>query len=105
MTRLAVGGLLAFGFDADESHLLIVSHNGRVVYRTADWVRVARKSETGEPWEESGSGDDGQAGAAGIGPLVGVRVPVTLFGTGELRVASPSGRFALRCTAQAIEIE
>ncbi len=99
-TVIKVGGLLAVGFDAAEELLLVVTHNGRAVYRVSDGSRVARNASTGDPWDGEAEDD----GAAGIGPLAGVRVPVTLFGGGELRLASPSGRFRLVCTAERIDV-
>lgn len=99
-TVIKVGGLLAVGFDAAEELLLVVTHNGRAVYRVSDGSRVARSAATGDPWD----GEAEEDGAAGIGPLQGVRVPVKIFGGGELRFVSPSGRYAVRCTAQEVEI-
>ena len=100
--KLPTSGLIAVGFDATESYLLIVSHNGRVVYRTADWSRAARNAEPSDPTDRA---DPNQMPAVlGIGPLARQHIPVTLFVGSEVRLASPSGRYTLRCTASGVEV-
>lgn len=85
MTRhLHIGGLVAAGFDPTGAYLLTVSHDGRGVFRTDTWERVAR---------DSAISYSDCALAIGIGPIAGLSVPVTEidYDTGELRFCSPDG--------------
>lgn len=94
---LFVGGLVAVGFDASEQYLLAVSHSGRGVFRTADWVRVARDSTLAYP--ENGI-------AVGIGPIRGMTIPVTeLDSDHDVFLKSPSGLITLHCASDGIAVE
>ena len=81
--HIAIGGLVAAGFDTSAAYMLVVSHAGRGVFSTATWDRVARDHTVVYP-------DDGHV--IGIGPLDGVRIPVKElnYDTGELRFANSS---------------
>ncbi len=86
MTKhIAIGGMIAAGFDSTGAYLLTLSHSGRGVFSTTSWERVARDHSPVYP--EAGR-------AAGIGPLEGVSIPVTEmnYDTDELRFSSPDGR-------------
>lgn len=65
MKYIAVGGLIAAGFDASGRYLLVVSHAGRGVFSTDSWERVARNSEVCYP-------KDGFS--VGIGPIDGISI-------------------------------
>ena len=85
MTKyLHIGGLVAAGFDPTGAYLLTVSHDGRGVFATASWERVARDSTLAYP-------KDGHA--IGIGPIEGLSIPITEinYDTGELRFSNPDG--------------
>jgi hypothetical protein len=84
MKHLHIGGLVAAGFDPSGKYLLTVSHDGRGVFSTATWERVARDPAFAYP-------TDGQA--VGIGPIEGLSIPVTEmdYDTGDLRFSSPDG--------------
>ncbi len=96
-THLHVGGLVAVGFDTSEQYLLTISHSGRGVFRTADWVRVARDSTLAYP--ENGI-------AVGIGPIHGMTIPVTeLDSDHDISIKSPSGLVTLRCASDGIVVQ
>lgn len=84
--HLFVGGLVAAGFDPFGQYLLTVSHAGRGVFSIASWQHVARDSELAYP--ENGH-------AVGIGPIVGMVVPVSElnYDTGQLNFTSPDGKY------------
>ncbi|NMG68161.1 hypothetical protein GPA19_24845 [Azoarcus indigens] len=86
-THLFVGGLVAAGFDPSGQYLLTVSHAGRGVFSIGSWQRVARDTELAYP-------EDGHA--LGIGPMEGVMIPVSElnYDTGQLRFASPDGKYS-----------
>ncbi len=83
-THIAIGGLVAAGFDATGQYLLVVSHAGRGVFAASTWQRIARDSAVVYP-----EGDI----AAGIGPIAGeeIRIKELDYDTGELRFSSPDG--------------
>jgi|GEM_PF-2034355 len=62
-----VDGLVAYGFDDNQSYLLAISHSGRFVFSTSTWQQLARDDQPVSP-------KDGYAD--GIGPLAGQRVRV-----------------------------
>jgi len=82
--HLHIGGLVAAGFDPAGAYLLTVSHDGRGVFSTDTWERVARDSALAYP-------TDGRA--VGIGPIEGLSIPITEidYDTGDLRFSSPDG--------------
>ena len=83
---LPIGGLVAVGFDPTEKYLLAISHNGRGVFSTKTWERIARNPELAYP--ENGIG-------IGIGPISGARIPVVEMywdDESERKVESLSGR-------------
>jgi hypothetical protein len=82
--HLHIGGLVAAGFDSAGAFMLTVSHSGRGIYSTSTWERLARDESLAYP--EGGH-------AFGIGPLHGVRIPVTEvdYDTGILRFSSLDG--------------
>lgn len=85
MTKhIAVGGLVAAGFDITEQYLLVVSHAGRGVFSTESWDRIARSSEVAYP--ENGI-------SIGIGPITGVRIYTKEinYESGELSLSNASG--------------
>ena len=84
--HLFVGGLVAAGFDPTGKFLLTVSHAGRGVFTVGSWERVARDSELAYP--EAGM-------AVGIGPIEGIRIPVTemAYPANNLHFHSPDGRY------------
>jgi hypothetical protein len=85
MTKhLFVGGLVAAGFDPTGRFLLTVSHAGRGVFAVDTWERVARDPQLAYP--EGGI-------AVGIGPIEGIRVPVTeiAYPANNLHFNSPDG--------------
>ncbi|MEP6669952.1 MAG: hypothetical protein ABJF10_12410 [Chthoniobacter sp.] len=81
---LHIGGLVAAGFDPTGAYLLTVSHDGRGVFSTDTWERVARDSALAYPVNGC---------AVGIGPIDGLSIPITEidYGTGGLRFSSPDG--------------
>jgi hypothetical protein len=83
-THIAIGGLVAAGFDATGQYLLLVSHAGRGVFSVGTWERVARDSTVVYP--------DGDV-AVGIGPIAGEKISIKEldYDTGELRFCSPDG--------------
>jgi len=95
---LNIGGLIAVGFDPTERYMLAVSHNGRGVFRTDLWERVARDYQPAYP-------SDGHS--IGIGPIDGMRIPVTEMywdNFSERIIESPTGRFTIRCESPGIEL-
>ncbi|XVJ60295.1 MAG: hypothetical protein HEQ23_13220 [Tepidisphaera sp.] len=92
---LHIGGVVAIGFDASEEHMLVVSHAGRGMFTTRDWVRVARDYEVVYP--------DGDV-SMGIGPLDGQKVAVQPV-ENDTRVTSPSARIVLFYDSGTVEIE
>ncbi len=85
MTKhLHIGGLVAAGFDPTGAYLLTVSHDGRGVFSTDTWERIARDSALAYP-------TDGRA--FGIGPIEGLSISISEinYDTGELRLSSPDG--------------
>lgn len=94
---LHVGGVVAVGFDPTGEYLLVITHNGRGVFSTRDWVRVARNTEPAYPSRGAG---------VGIGPIADQVVPVTEmnYETGEMQVVSPDGRFVLDCESSGIAV-
>ena len=94
---LHIGGIVAVGFDATGSYLLVISHSGRGVFSTRTWERVARSTELAYPVGGVG---------VGIGPVEGQAIPVTEmdYDTGEIRVVGPEGRFVLECESGGIAV-
>lgn len=95
---LHIGGLIAVGFDPSEQYMLAVSHNGRGVFRTESWERVARDYALAYP-------SDGHS--IGIGPIDGAIIPVSEMcwdTVSERIITSPTGRFTLRCESSGIEL-
>lgn len=84
---LFIGGLVSAGFDSTGAFLLAVSHDGRGVFLTSTWERVARDETVIYP-------EDGIV--PGIGPLEGIPVPVKEidYETGVLQFSSPDGRLS-----------
>ena len=97
-TYLAIGGLVAAGFDASGSYLLALTHSGRGVFSTSTWKRVARDFTLAYP--EAGTG-------IGIGPIVGQTIPVTEmdFQKGVMRLTSTDGKITLDCESSGISVE
>jgi len=85
---LHVGGLVAMGFDPSGRYLLAVSHNGRGVFDTSTWERVARDDSLAYP---------AHGIAIGIGPIDGQEIQVVgvNFDTGTLDLESPGGDYLL----------
>lgn len=85
---LHVGGLVALGFDPSGRYLLAVSHNGRGVFDTSSWERVARDDSLAYPVNGI---------AIGIGPIDGQQIPVAgvNFETGTLDLESPGRDYSL----------
>jgi hypothetical protein len=95
---LHIGGLIAVGFDPTEEYLLAISHNGRGVFLTKTWERIARNPELAYP--ENGIG-------IGIGPIDGARIPVVEMywdDESEREVGSPSGKIQLLCESSGIRV-
>ena len=82
--QIAIGGMIAGGFDSSGQYLLTVSHSGRGVFDTETWRRVARDPQSIYP--EKGAID-------GIGPLAGMKIPIheMNYDTETLAFASPDG--------------
>ena len=71
------------GLDETEQYLLVVSHSGRGLFRTSDWIRIGRDYEIIYPEEGA---------IEGIGPLASRPVEVReRSGEAEVRIAL-SGR-------------
>lgn len=87
-TQIAIGGLVAAGFDASGRFLLVVSHAGRGVFDVGSWERVARDSSVVYP--EGGV-------SVGIGPIDGEKIRVQLLDpkTDGLSFTSADGKLAL----------
>jgi hypothetical protein len=83
--HLNIGGLVAAGLDPTGKYLLAVSHSGRGVFSTATWERLARNSHLAYPQNRF---------AVGIGPIDGLRIPVTEidYTTGQPQFSSPDGK-------------
>jgi hypothetical protein len=94
---LHVGGCVAAGFDATGEYLMAISHNGRGVFSTKSWKRVARDYDLGYP--KNGVG-------IGIGPIDGQCIPVTEidYSTGVLLLTSPDGKIHLRYEEGVIDV-
>ena len=95
--HLHVGGVVAMGFDPNGNFLLVISHNGRGVFSTRTWERVARDTRLAYP--ENGIG-------IGIGPIVDQQIPMNEldFTTEELRLQSQDGRIQLFYAEGTIEV-
>jgi hypothetical protein len=83
----AVGGLTEVGYADDTDLLLVVSGNGRGVFDARTGVRVAREPEG----EDDGWYDPVRLTAAGVGPLVGVKVRLAGLHGGGLPVTTADG--------------
>lgn len=94
---LHIGGVVAVGFDASGSYLLVITHSGRGVFSTRTWERVARDTDLAYPVGGVG---------VGIGPIDGESIPVTEmnYDRGEMRVVDPCGRFVLECESSGIAV-
>ena len=95
---LHIGGLIGVGFGPDETYMLAISHNGRGVFCTTTWERVAR--DYGDAYPENGYG-------IGIGPIDGLAIPVIEMyweSFSEQQIVSPSGRIRLRCASDGIAV-
>ena len=80
---LHIGGLVTAGFDQSGRFLLTVSHDGRGVFDTSSWERVARDRNLAYP--ENGY-------AIGIGPISDLRIPVAeRKDSAELEFRCPDG--------------
>ena len=88
MRYLHVGGLVAMGFDPSGQYLLTISHDGRGVFSTRSWERLAR--DPAKAYPEGGR-------VLGIGPIAGVSISVTEknYDTEELALTSADGRMSL----------
>jgi hypothetical protein len=97
-TYLAIGGLVAAGFDVTGNYLLTVTHSGCGVFSTTTWKRVARDYAVVYP--EVGT-------SIGIGPVDGQTIPVTEmdFEKGAVRLTSSDGRIVLTCESSGIGVE
>lgn len=85
--NIAIGGLVAAGFDPTSRFLLTVTHSGRGVFLMPTWERVARDYELAYP--EGGN-------AIGIGPIAGMVIPVVEFDSDhDAILISPDGRITL----------
>ena len=84
--HLFVGGLVAAGFDPAGKFLLTISHAGRGLFTVGGWERVARDSQLAYP--EGGV-------AIGIGPIEGMRIPVSemVYPANTLLFSSPDGSY------------
>lgn len=94
---LHIGGLFAAGFDVTGEYLLVISHNGRGVFSTRTWERVARDTTPAYP---------GEARGIGIGPISGQAIPLTEtdFAIERFIVKSPDGRIQLDCESNGIAV-
>jgi hypothetical protein len=95
---IAIGGLVAAGFDSSGAYLLTVSHSGRGVFATATWERVARDYDLSYP-------ADGVS--TGIGPIDGQAIPVTEmdFQKGSTRLTTADGKMTINCESSGISVE
>lgn len=94
---LFIGGLVAMGFDKTGNYLLTISHDGRGLFSTHDWERVARDRSPSYPVEGLGRG---------VGPVEGESIPIKEkdYDTEFLRVRTPDGKWELSYFEGAIEI-
>jgi hypothetical protein len=85
---LHVGGLVAMGFDSTGRYVLAISHNGRGVFDSTTWKRVARDDAKAYPVRGVG---------IGIGPIDGEHVPVKEidYQSGVVNLRSPTLEFEL----------
>jgi len=76
------------GFDQTGRYLLTISHNGRGVFDSVTWKRVARDDAKAYPIKGFG---------IGIGPVDGDKIPVAEvdYDTGILEIKCPTGSFGL----------
>lgn len=97
VTFLHVGGCIAAGFDPTLGYLLTISHDGRGVFCTKSWKRIARDYDLAYPKDGIG---------IGIGPIQQQAITVTEidYATGSLSLASPDGQIQLRYSEGAIEV-
>ena len=97
-TYLFLGGLVAVGFDASGSYLLVISHSGRGVFSTRTWEKVARDPELAYPADGLG---------IGIGPIEGEMIPVVEFDSSSaiVHIRSTDGRVVLSCESSGIAVE
>jgi hypothetical protein len=95
---IAIGGLVAAGFDSSGAYLLTVTHSGRGVFATATWERVARDYDLSYP-------TDGMT--TGIGPIDGQAIPVTEmdFQKGSMRLTTSNGKMTINCESSGILVE
>ncbi len=70
---LHIGGLVAAGFDPSGRFLLTVSHDGRGVYDTNNWERVARDYDLAYP--ENGYAIGIDLSQVYVFPLQSVKIP------------------------------
>jgi hypothetical protein len=77
------------GFDQTGRYLLAISHNGRGLFDSATWKRVARNDAKAYPIQGIG---------IGIGPVEGERIKVAEidYDTGVLELEWPTGGLNLR---------
>jgi hypothetical protein len=97
MRHLHVGGVIALGFDSSGEYLLLISHNGRGVFSTRTWDRVARDYAIAYP--EGGIG-------LGIGPLAGLEIPVTEmnYATEEIDLDNSDGSISLHYAEGTVKV-
>ena len=88
MRCLHVGGVVAIGFDPSGEYLLVISHNGRGVFSTRTWERLARDPELAYPIDGYG---------VGIGPIAGASIAVTEkdYDTEKLTLSNSDGSLFL----------
>jgi len=90
LPQIAVGGLHSVGFGTSPHHpgdlLLVVSSNGRGVFDCTTGTRIAR-----DPDPDAGWPDTNELVHEGIGPLVGVAVPVAGVDGGGLHATADDG--------------
>ena len=96
--HIAIGGMVAGGFDSVGRYLLTVSHSGRGVFDTETWQRIARDPFPTYP--EKGE-------ILGIGPLTGMRIPIfeMNYDTETLAFASPDGSILVSYSEGTMTIE
>jgi hypothetical protein len=94
---LHVGGVVAMGFDSRAKYLLVISHDGRGLFSTSTWERVARDYALAYP--EDGHG-------IGIGPIDGIRVPVAEmdYDTEKVSLSSPDGSITVEYESGTITV-
>jgi hypothetical protein len=97
-TQIAIGGMIAGGFDSTGRYLIMVSHSGRGVFDTETWQRVARDPQSIYP--EKGA-------IGGIGPLAGMRIPIheINYDTATLAFTSPDGLTSVSYSEGTMTIE